>query len=201
VEVNWDWATVRNLGLITYLLSERPGRDSAILARLRDDAMRSAEAIVEAANRHPYGRTLGSTYYWGCNGTVARQTMNLHVAQLLTGEPKYRAAMLDAINHLLGRNPFGRSYITGLGARPPMHPHDRRSVADEIMSPWPGYLVGGPWPKSTDWYDDYEDYRTNEIAINWNGALIYALAAFVEPQTFEASVAAGRRAAVDSAPK
>ena len=25
------------------------------------------------------------------------------------------------------------------------------------------------------------NYRVNEIAINWNGALIYALAAFVEP--------------------
>jgi endoglucanase len=42
--------------------------------------------------------------------------------------------------------------------------------------------VGGPHPRPTDWKDEQEDYRTNEIAINWNGALIYALAAFVESQ-------------------
>lgn len=28
------------------------------------------------------------------------------------------------------------------------------------------------------WHDDQEDYRTNEIAINWQAALVYALAGF-----------------------
>jgi endoglucanase len=57
-----------------------------------------------------------------------------------------------------------------------MHPHDRRSGADDVHAPWPGYLVGGGHPKATDWVDDQESYRTNEIAINWNATLIYALA-------------------------
>ena len=103
--------------------------------------------------------------------------------------------MLDALNHLFGRNLFGRSYVTGVGRRPPMFPHDRRSGGDDVAAPWPGYLVGGPWPKPSDWYDVEEDYRTNEIAINWNGALIYALAAFVEPEDFDASIAVAKRAA------
>ena len=195
VDIDWDWPNVRNLGSFTYLLSPRPGRDPAMVERLRRDTLRAADAIVETARRHPYGRTLGATYYWGCNGTVARQTMNLEVARRLTDKPRYRAAMLDAINHLFGRNPFGRSYVTGLGRRPPMFPHDRRSGGDDVAAPWPGYLVGGPWPNATDWHDIQEDYRTNETAINWNGALIYALAAFVEPQSFDASVAAGQREA------
>jgi endoglucanase len=84
--------------------------------------------------------------------------------------------------------------VTGLGQQPPRFPHDRRSGADHVAAPWPGYLVGGPWPKPTDWYDDQEDYRTNEIAINWNGALIYALGAFVEPR------AAGQSAASATLP-
>ncbi|NTU76864.1 MAG: transglycosylase SLT domain-containing protein [Alphaproteobacteria bacterium] len=54
--------------------------------------------------------------------------------------------------------------------------HDRRSGSDEVDPPWPGYLVGGPWPTAADWHDDQTDYKTNETAINWNGALIYALA-------------------------
>ena len=34
-------------------------------------------------------------------------------------------------------------YVTGLGYLPPMNPHDRRSGADGIKEPWPGYIVGG----------------------------------------------------------
>jgi len=82
-----------------------------------------------------------------------------------------------------------------LGHQPPLHPHDRRSGADGVDAPWPGYLVGGAWPKETNWNDVEADYRTNEFAINWNGALIYALAAVVEPQSFDESVKSVRDAA------
>jgi endoglucanase len=67
--------------------------------------------------------------------------------------------------------------VTGIGYRSPLYPHDRRSAADDVTDPWPGYLVGGPQRNARDWRDDQDDYRTNEIAINWNGALVYALAA------------------------
>jgi endoglucanase len=111
---------------------------------------------------------------------VARQTLVLHAAYRISPKPEYRHASLDALAYLFGRNPFGRSFVTGLGANPPQQPHDRRSGADRVSAPWPGYLVGGPNPRATDWKDEEGDYRTNEIAINWNGALIYALAAFLE---------------------
>jgi endoglucanase len=74
-----------------------------------------------------------------------------------------------------------------------MFPHDRRSGGDQNAAPWPGYLVGGPWPTAIDWHDVQDDYETNEVAINWNGALIFALAAFVEPDKFSQSVAAAQR--------
>jgi hypothetical protein len=50
-----------------------------------------------------------------------------------------------------------------------------------VRPPWPGYLVGGLWPGASDWHDVEEDYKTNEIAINWNGPLSKSLAALVEP--------------------
>jgi endoglucanase len=92
----------------------------------------------------------------------------------------YRETCLDALNHLFGRNGYGRSFVTGVGFHPPLHPHDRRSGGDNVADPWPGYLVGGPHPRAGDWHDEQTDYRTNEIAINWNAALVYALAAFLE---------------------
>lgn len=184
VDTVWDWSNLQNLGVFTYLLSERDGRNPELVRKARAQLLKSADLILEIAHRHPYGRSLGDRYYWGCNGTVARQTINLDLAHSLSRDEKYRNGMLDALNYLFGRNHYGRSFVTGLGYKPPQHPHDRRSGADDNEAPWPGYLIGGAWPKPTDWIDDQEDYRSNEIAINWNASLIYALAAFVEPSSF-----------------
>lgn len=180
VDQDWDWGNVKNLGIFTYLNSPRPGRNQTLVAQLRKSLLATADRIVETRNGHGYARPLGSRYYWGCHGSVARQTLVLQAAYRVSPKPDYRATALDALNHLFGRNCYGRSFVTGLGFRPPMHPHDRRCGGDDVDDPWPGYLVGGPHPKATDWQDVEKDYRTNEIAINWNGALIYALAAFLD---------------------
>jgi len=108
---------------------------------------------------------------------VAGQTYLLHVADRVKPNPAYRATAEQALSHLFGRNYHGCSYVTGLGAHSPAHTHDRRGEPQ-----LPGYLVGGPWPTAREWFDDWKDPSRNEIAINWNGALIYALAAFVEPK-------------------
>jgi endoglucanase len=179
VDENWDWGNPKNLGLIVYLESTRPGRDPALVAKVRAGLLATADRIVDVAKAHGYARPLGNRYFWGCNGTVARQVVVLESARRQDAKPEYRNTALDALNHLFGRNVDGRSYVTGLGDRPPMHPHDRRAGAENVDAPWPGYLVGGPNPTAVDWRDDQDDYRTNEIAINWNGALIYALAAML----------------------
>lgn len=203
VDIDFDWDEVKNLGLLTYLYSERPGRDPALVKLVRQNLLATADEIVRTARHNGYARPLGSRYYWGDNGGVARQTILLMAADHLTGKPApanathgaellrhsprrpagasvYRATCLDALNHLFGRNYYGRSYVTGLGFRPPLHPHDRRDTGDYLENPWPGYLVGGPHPRATDWHDVQKDFRTNEIAINWNAALVYALAAFLQ---------------------
>jgi endoglucanase len=185
VDFNWDWADVSNLAMFTYALSNRGGRSDSILARVKQDVTEVADEVVRTVAAHGYGRPLGSRYYWGCNGTVARMPMVLQVADRLSSDPRYRDARLAALDYLFGRNYYGRSFVTGIGYKPPMHPHDRRNGINGFPEPWPGYLVGGPWPTARDWHDDQEDYRTNEIAINWNGALIYALAEFVESETFQ----------------
>lgn len=182
VEREFDWGNVGNLGLFTYVFSQRTGRDESLVARLRQNVIATADEIVKARDAHGYARPLGTRYGWGANGTVARQTLILQAANRVQPTPEYVETALDAIGHLFGRNVYGRSFVTGIGYHPPLHPHDRRSGGDTVDAPWPGYLIGGPHPKPTDWHDVQDDYRTNEIAINWNGALIYALAGFV-PET------------------
>lgn len=177
VDADWDWGNVKNLGLLIYILSKREGRNPELLAKLRSDLIAAADGIVRQAQDDAYARPL-TRYYWGSNGSVARQAVVLMTANSIEPKEAYVQTSLDAIGHLFGRNYYGRSFVTSLGDRPPMHPHDRRSGADGIEAPWPGYLVGGG-QTATNWNDIQDDYRTNEIAINWQAALVYALSGFV----------------------
>jgi endoglucanase len=185
VDADFDWDEVKDLGLLTYLFSERPGRDPALVNLVRSNLLATADGIVQTRNHNAYARPLGSHYFWGCNGAVARQAVILMAANRATrpnissfsSKHDYRDTCLDTLNHLFGRNYYGRSFVTGLGFEPPQHPHDRRDTGEYLDHPWPGYLVGGPHPQATDWHDDQSNFRVNEIAINWNAALVYALAA------------------------
>ncbi len=177
IDEDWDWGNVRNLAMFTYVLSDREGKNPELLDAVRKDVLSTADTIVARAQEDVYGRAL-RRYYWGCNGTIARQVLNLQVAHRLSPEPKYLDGASDAIAHLFGRNVYNRSYVTGLGIDPAMNPHDRRCGADGIKDPWPGYVIGGGH-SATGWNDEQEDYRTNEIAINWQAGLVYALAGFV----------------------
>ena len=178
IEENWDWGNVSNLGMYTYALSKRATKNPDIDKTIKSHIIENANTLVETAKNDVYARALGGRYYWGCNGTVARQTVNLQVANLIEPKKNYTATALGIIDHLFGKNYYNRSFVTGLGINPPMHPHDRRSGADGIEAPWPGYLVGGGH-SATDWVDEEASYSHNEIAINWQAALVYALMGFV----------------------
>jgi endoglucanase len=135
IEADWDWGNIGNLGMFTYILSKREGRNAALLDEIEKELVQTADSIVSEKNANAYARPLGKTYYWGCNGTVARQTLILHVADLVKPNPEYPATALDAIHHLFGRNYYCRSYVTGVGFDPPINPHDRRSIGDTVENP------------------------------------------------------------------
>ncbi len=177
-----NWGDVQDLAYATYLMSSHATeRDINSVSILTKNFISRANEIVATSQSHAYRRPMGGespTWWWGCNGNAASQTLILHLADRLKPNPAYRATALCALDHLFGRNFDGRSYVTGLGALPPIHPHDRRGEPA-----WPGYLVGGSNPDGRSWKDELASYRTNEIAINWNGSLIYAIAAFAEPKS------------------
>ncbi len=172
---DWDWGDVSNLGMFVYALSNREGRDATLLNEVKQSVIKSAQNLVSNSKKDPYGRAM-LRYYWGCNGTMCRQAINLHIADMIQPDAEYQKTILKILAHTFSDNYYNRSYVTGLGLNPPLHPHDRRSIADGIDAPWPGYLVGGGHT-ATDWVDDQEDYARNEIAINWQAALVYLLAA------------------------
>jgi endoglucanase len=177
IDFYWDWSNVKNLAMFTYLFSKREGKREALVEDVRRDLLRTADSIVMVRNRDVYGRCLGDEYRWGCNGGLARMVVTLQMANRASPNPQYVDTALDVVSHLFGRNYYGRSCVTGLGHQPPMNPHDRRSGGDRVKEPWPGYIVGGGHT-ATGWHDVQEDARTNEICINWQAALVYALAGF-----------------------
>jgi MYXO-CTERM domain-containing protein len=105
--------------------------------------------------------------------------MLLQAANRLEANPRYVEVCSDQIAYLYGRNQYNRSYVTGAGIDPPLHPHHRISGSDDIEEPYPGLLVGGG-QSATNWKDQQSDFSSNEIAINWNSALAYALAGFIQ---------------------
>jgi endoglucanase len=175
VTANWDWPNVSNLGIFTYVLSKRDGRDPTLLAQAQSHVTSSADTILSQLSTGGFGRGIPN-YYWGANGSVARTTLNLLVANALAPDPRLVDGAVTALDHLLGRNVYGRSFVTGLGHFPPLHPHHRPSAGSGA---WPGLLVGGPERTASGWTDQQDDYQQNEIAINWNAAMIFGAAGLI----------------------
>lgn len=167
--------------MFTYLESERNGKNPELVESIKKNLLAIADSSVQKAESDAYGRPLGEKYYWGCNGTVVRQALTLQMAYRLTSDKEYLNTAMDAVSHIFGRNYYGRSYVTGIGYNSPMYPHDRHSAADSIQAPWPGYIVGGGH-SATGWVDEEPSYSKNKIAINWQAALVYALAGFVREE-------------------
>ena len=190
--INFDWGNVDSLGLFTYAQADSPARNSAKLDAAHQAILGAADKLVLGTQTHAYGRGIGAMYYWGSNGVLARSAINLFVANQLSPDAKYLDAAAQQVDHLFGRNPFGRTMVTGLGYLPAYRPHHRPSQGDGIDAPWPGLLVGGtnsqdslapknpPLPPGLTWFDSDQDYYVNEVAINWNTALAYALAGFYQ---------------------
>ncbi len=179
-----DWNDPADLGVISYLRSGSPARAMAVVSRLHASVMTAASALASAyaAADNGWGRAQG--YWWGANGAVARSCLVFNMAAAFDTSAGWMDLCAEQIGHLMGRNLYGRSQVTGVGIDPPLHPHHRPSIADGVVPPWPGLLVGGPQQNGTqwvDWTDDQNDYMTNESAINYNAGLVYAFAALVGP--------------------
>ena len=184
------WGNTFTLGIFAWL---QPGRelneaDRRFADSLKTELLKYADKVIEGAEQTPFHAPYGNDakdFFWGC---LAEKCMNqgvsLMYAYLLTGKDVYLTNAYRNMDYILGRNATGFCYVTGLGTKSPKHPHHRLSVSDDIEDPIPGFLVGGPNPGQQDGafyptaspdesYVDTEDsYASNEVAINWNAALV-----------------------------
>ena len=182
-----SWGNVSGLGMLSWLSAG----DAVQADKVRQALQVCCDAYVKDTDQScfqaPYGNH-AHDFGWGhlsercCGMGIALLFSDQYVAK-----GKYRRYALENIDCLLGRNALGYCYVTGFGQKSPMHPHHRPSAADGIDAPFPGMLVGGPNPGQQDkgsnlvypsslpdesYVDHADSYASNEIAINWNAALV-----------------------------
>ncbi|WP_109699237.1 glycoside hydrolase family 9 protein [Chitinophaga deserti] len=179
------WNMVNALGEWS-LIRNRPG--TPVAEKALQNILRQADVFLSNSTTSAFGTVMGQTaedFNWGGNANAAAQGIMLLYAYQATGNRSYLDFAVQNLDYLLGRNATGYCFVTGIGSKPPMHPHHRPSVADGITDPVPGLLVGGPNIKMQDnsdypfkevettYVDDDGAYASNEITINWNAPLVY----------------------------
>jgi endoglucanase len=184
-----SWSNVGALGLWTYALGQ--AGDAGLKDRVRAETLEAAAQVAARTDARAWRHALADRdFVWGSNGVAANYGVLLLAADRLDRRAAYVGAALEQLHYLLGRNTFGISWVTGVGARPFKHPHHRPSGGDQNDEPWPGLLSGGPlarpldptmaklapYPPARGYVDEESAYSANEIAINWNSALVLLLA-------------------------
>ena len=188
-----SWGNVAALGwmsLAHHRTRLAPGLERDLVAR-RIDGLAAQLADTWRGSGYRLAMT-PRDFVWGSNAVVLNQGMMLLQAYRLKPNPDYLRAAQSSLDYVVGRNPTGYSFVTGIGARPFLHPHHRPSMADGVEAPVPGWLSGGPNPGQQDAkecppypsklpalsYIDHDcSYAANEVAINWNAPLVYVSAA------------------------
>jgi endoglucanase len=185
-----NWREVAPMGLWAYAMAKQKGTDAAVVAAIKKGTVEAASAFSAQTEANPYRVSLlTKDYVWGSTSVAASYGIELMIADRFSPDPKFRAAAADNLHYILGRNPFSMSLVTQVGSNAFSHPHHRPSAG--TGKAWPGLMSGGPnagrqdpdlaklakeVPPAKCWMDVQGSYAGNEIAINWQSALVFLLA-------------------------
>lgn len=202
-----SWADVANMGAFTYRHS--PGATASIVSgswwSVENSLNSSCGNWTARVAADGYGCVASADppngdYYWGFTGVILRYAWTLLEGYRDTGTAAWREAAREQLHYILGRNPLGKVFITGVGDRPVLHAHGAWNLAagytnvdDALCRPVPGLLVGGtnradnplsPYPGRC--YEDIADpdyfykgnYTLNETSVNIQAALIVLAGVF-----------------------
>jgi hypothetical protein len=114
---------------------------------------------------------------WGVLRYASAEAGLGYLANKLFGYGDFMTTGNFIVNYILGSNPRGGSYVTNYLNNPPIHPHHRANepVRGAGTNGIVGALVGGPQLNDT-WVDSVDDFRANEVALDYNASYILALA-------------------------
>jgi len=168
--------------------------DAAATAHWRAALQAGADKLLALQQAEPFGLAYtpsDGTYAWGSNAQILANAQVLATAADILGTPAYRAAAIESMDYILGRNGIGQSYVTGYGTKFSQNQHSRwfaHARDSRLPHPPHGALAGGansalqdpvmqsrfgamPCAPQLCYVDDIDAYSVNEIAINWNAGL------------------------------
>jgi endoglucanase len=187
-----SWSQLGSMALWTYALAKNGHTDAVAVAAIKKRTVAAAQAVVTRTHANPYHVSMKpADYIWGSNGVAAGYGMYLLIANVFAPNQNFVDGARDNLHYLLGRNTFSLSWVTEVGQNPFQHPHHRPSGANPALPAWPGLMSGGPnagrqdavlaalqkdLPPAKVYADQLASYASNEIAINWQAALVFLLA-------------------------
>jgi hypothetical protein len=186
------WGGTNALGTIS-LITVPNALSEDILNNLRQQIVGAADAYLAVMDNEGYRvAQRGEQFQWGSSSSILNNALVFGLAYDFTGDIRYRNAMTESMDWLLGRNALGISFISGYGAYSMQHPHHRfwgNDAARGFPPPPNGAIAGGvnaapSDPAATDanlsslppalrYVDNIGSYSTNEVAINWNAPLVW----------------------------
>lgn len=182
--VSWENAAL--LGL--FHLARTSGIDPALREKAAEKIVTLADRYLQVAKRSGYSYTLDfAEFTWASNKEALARGGAMLLANALRPKRAYEEAALAQLDFVLGKNPLSKCFVTGMGSAPVRSPHHRFAAASGKVVP--GLLVGGPNNRAESGIEEagqgpfsYRDaqasYSSNEPAIDYNAALIFAAAAF-----------------------
>ena len=168
--------------IISYMVEKTRPTDSTVVARFTTAIKGAADANIAQLNAHAYpvGNSSGG---WGHNVQQGIFSCASLLYWRFSKDQTYFDAAASLLNYVLGVNPIGISYVTGLGFHSVLDPHDRQSWYTRSQAKWgipvPGILVFGPGggtanttfpaigtlPAERRYADSHNDIQENEFTI------------------------------------
>jgi endoglucanase len=149
------------------------------------------EQCVARGNKNPY--RIGVPFIWCSNNLTTALATQCLMYELMTGDAQYHEFATKQCDWLLGRNPWGTSMFTDLGAVSPKDPHLMANkilhrtirgglvdgpVYERIFKSLKGVTVTEPDPfapfqgELAVYHDDIKDYSTNEPTMDGTASAI-----------------------------
>lgn len=192
----FTYYSVGGFGALSYMTGSRQ-RDFEIERYIRLQYRIEADNIVSLSEKSGYETAQAADDYGVfTNIHIMNSAMVLIFAHMLLDCSGYISAAEEQLNYILGKNPLGKCFITGMGSDSVKSPHHRMSAFSENNSPVPGLAVIGvcsddarkddyaKWniPKGTPPAKCYCDnnfcFSTNETSICCSSALLFVSAYF-----------------------
>lgn len=188
----FDWRSVAGFARLELGLFGKSLPDGDRQA-IRQSIVTAADRFVEQQRGQPFGyvyKTKSGLFSWGSNAAMLQNLLVVAAAYDLAGKRDYLQSVREGVDYVLGRNALDLSYVTGFGSVYSRRQHSRwyAQVLDpSLPEPPAGSLAGGANETLVDpvakvrlagcrgphcYIDDIGAWGVNEIAINWNAALV-----------------------------